>query len=106
MPRSKSTGVLSVHKAVRCQNTICSWRQWKEPESLTELNRTIQWDVLDFTRRIHPKQVGVLTLTYHCDQSLSLPFSDRTWYVWRVKTATGVAAGMCATGEKAVESCL
>ena len=46
-----------------------AWRQWRQREStlnfLTAINRTILWDVLGFDG--HPKQTGVLTITFCCD---------------------------------------
>ena len=38
-------------------------------QSLTETNRSVLWDVLDFTRRTygHSKRIITLTNTYYCD---------------------------------------
>ena len=47
-------------------------------QSLTEINRTIRWDLLDFTRRIYvqPRQFGALTISNYCDHFSSFPLSD------------------------------
>ena len=47
----------------------------------TQSQTDINWDVLDFARRIygHPQQIGAVTVTNYCDHCQRFPLSDCTW---------------------------
>ena len=63
-------------------------------QSLTEMNKTVRCDVLDFTRIIHgqPKQIGARTITYDCGCQNFL-ISDGTRYL-----CTGVSRSVSKEG--------